>query len=130
MVVALNGGWPRVAPWRRRFGTHSPVSVAAGTAGRNVWGPWAAPLGPGRFGLARPNPAGPRPFPALPASSVGAGRVEKRWGKIQGTKTPNLLRLGAVPNILTSGFNLITFLRLHIFVFRDLRVGCCDELRR
>lgn len=58
MVVAS-----REVAQRRQFGARSPASLTAGLLPGTVWGPRAAPPGPGRLRLARPSLEEPRPLP-------------------------------------------------------------------
>lgn len=77
-MVALKTGWPRAAPWRRRFGAHSRVSLAAGTAGREPVGTLGCAARAGQVQARTAQPGGATSVPALPASRAAASRVEKR----------------------------------------------------
>lgn len=104
-MVILQRGWSTTAPWRRRFGAHPPSPVfLTGISGRNVWGPWAAQLRPGRFGLARPSPAGPRPFPPclrLGLEQPGWRRGGGKFWAHERNAEPSFPSLALPPNILS-----------------------------
>lgn len=127
-----DGSLKRIAPRGKRFGAQLPFLWLLGLRGGNVWGPRAACSGGSlRFRLARPSLAGPRWLPPYLCPGLGKPGGEEVWGASGHERGRRALLpgLGAVPNILTQGFDHHS--SLHVFVpsGAPLGAGCRDGQR-